>query len=601
MAPETSAPATNVELRVQQAEIHAGPFAHVSDQARLEAATAMRSVVGICGATGRSASETGGDSPPKLRKANEKQSAAAVESGSSSGDESDTDFAPQTLAQELAKRMSHTEDVLVQASEQRGRSAEQRRDQTAPIEWRRPMKAAGASSEFPTTPAASAAPVVSAASAAPGPITLTHASGSSSGDESDSAPQTLAQETLARMSHTEDVLVQAPEQGVWSAEQRRDTTPLKGEFYSEEGMVARVELLEKESIKQALEDLWTAANCVDPTDEIIDKQEYAIMHRKIVLHLQPMATPAEAMDATEEDWLRDTMGEAGLSKQRFIISWFELADLWTESMEASEYEDFLIGLLEAIVVQSPDGMIEWKRDPDIIREHFKKRQEQGKKVTDTHNMPLCLSRWHKHLKNQAVQRAAALAADKIRAGLEAARVRPRRGSGSGYSTSIAAAFAAGIGASRRGSQAPTEAGRSLRSSFGPGAASQAPTEAGQSLRSSFGPGAADAAIVAETSEDAPPAFTGRRHSMGAATGRRASFVDAVDACCDLTGRGRRASCAHASDGSSRPSCASSVDAFKPRFSGEGSGGPSLRSSFVDACYDHAVRGPTRTRLDTVGW
>ena len=298
------------------------------------------------------------------------------------------------------------------------------------------------------------------------------------------------------------------------------------------------------------------------------------MHRKIVLHLQPMATPAEAMDATEEDWLRDTMGEAGLSKQRFIISWFELADLWTESMEASEYEDFLIGLLEAIVVQSPDGMIEWKRDPDIIREHFKKRQEQGKKVTDTHNMPLCLSRWHKHLKNQAVQRAAALAADKIQAGLEAARVRPRRGSGSGYSTSIAAAFAAGIGASRRGSQASTEAG--------------------QSLRSSFGPGAADAAIVAETSEDAPPAFMGRRHSMGAATGRRASFVDAVDACCDLTGRGRRASCAHASDGSSRPSCASSVDAFKPRFSGEGSGGPSLRSSFVDACYDHAVRGPTRT-------
>ena len=353
------------------------------------------------------------------------------------------------------------------------------------------------------------------------------------------------------------------------------------------------------------------------------------MHRKIVLHLQPMATPAEAMDATEEDWLRDTMGEAGLSKQRFIISWFELADLWTESMEASEYEDFLTGLLEAIVVQSPDGMIEWKRDADIIREHFKKRQEQGKKVTDTHNMPLCLSRWHKHLKNQAVQRAAALAADKIRAGLEAARVRPRRGSGSGYSTSIAAAFAAGIGASRRGSQAPTEAGQSLRSSFGPGAASQAPTEAGQSLRSSFGPGAAsqapteagqslrssfgpsavdaadttdpiewqraaDAAGVAGNSEDAPAAFMGRRHSMGATTGRRASFVGAVDACCDLTGRGRRTSCAHASDGASRPSCASFVDAFKPRFSGEGSGGPSLRSSFVDACYDHAVRGPTRT-------
>ena len=34
-----------------------------------------------------------------------------------------------------------------------------------------------------------------------------------------------------------------------------------------------MELLEK-SIKQALENMWTAANCVDPTDGIIDKQGY---------------------------------------------------------------------------------------------------------------------------------------------------------------------------------------------------------------------------------------------------------------------------------------------------------------------------------------
>ena len=40
--------------------------------------------------------------------------------------------------------------------------------------------------------------------------------------------------------------------------------------------MARMDLLEKESIKQALEDLWTAANCVDPTDEIIDKQELTL-------------------------------------------------------------------------------------------------------------------------------------------------------------------------------------------------------------------------------------------------------------------------------------------------------------------------------------
>ena len=143
------------------------------------------------------------------------------------------------------------------------------------------------------------------------------------------------------------------------------------------------------------------------------------MHRKMVLLLQPMATPTEAMEAMEEDWLRDTMGEEGLSKQRFLISWFELADLWTESMAEEEYEEFLTNFLSKIVVQN-EGVIEWQRDEQIIREHFRDRQEQGKKVTDTYNMPLCLSRWHKHLKNQAMQRAAVLAADRIAAGLEAA-------------------------------------------------------------------------------------------------------------------------------------------------------------------------------------
>ena len=180
MAPETPAPATNDELHVQQAEIHAGPFAHVSDQARLEAATAMRSVMGFSGA-----SETGGDSQPRLlQTANETHWSAAVESGSLSDGESDSD--------------------------------------------------------------------------------------------SDSAPQTLVQELAKRMNHAEDVSARAPEERGWSSEQTRNETPLKGEFYSEEGMMARMELLEKESIKQALEDLWTAANCVDPTDEIIDKQELTL-------------------------------------------------------------------------------------------------------------------------------------------------------------------------------------------------------------------------------------------------------------------------------------------------------------------------------------
>ena len=79
--------------------------------------------------------------------------------------------------------------------------------------------------------------------------------------------QTLAQELVARLRHTEEL----------SAGQKKKHQSLcSAEFYSEEGIMTRMDLLEKESIKQALEDLWIAANCVDPTDEIIDKQELTL-------------------------------------------------------------------------------------------------------------------------------------------------------------------------------------------------------------------------------------------------------------------------------------------------------------------------------------
>jgi hypothetical protein len=37
-------------------------------------------------------------------------------------------------------------------------------------------------------------------------------------------------------------------------------------------------------------------------------------------------------------------------------------------------------------------------------------------------MPLCLARWHRHLKEQAVQRAAAMIADQAQAELDAGSV-----------------------------------------------------------------------------------------------------------------------------------------------------------------------------------
>ena len=82
--------------------------------------------------------------------------------------------------------------------------------------------------------------------------------------------QTLAQELIARLRHTENLSAR---------QQKQHQTDRTSEFYSDVSIMTRMDLLEKESIKKALEDLWIAANCVDPTDEIIDKQELTLALR----------------------------------------------------------------------------------------------------------------------------------------------------------------------------------------------------------------------------------------------------------------------------------------------------------------------------------
>jgi hypothetical protein len=45
-----------------------------------------------------------------------------------------------------------------------------------------------------------------------------------------------------------------------------------------------------------------------------------------------------------------------------------------------------------------------------MRLHYRQRRRLGLKITDDNNLPLCLSRWHKFLQEQARARAAALVA-----------------------------------------------------------------------------------------------------------------------------------------------------------------------------------------------
>jgi hypothetical protein len=79
------------------------------------------------------------------------------------------------------------------------------------------------------------------------------------------------------------------------------------------------------------------------------------------------------VQAAREDWLLDTAGtdHTFLDYPRFRRSLFELADLWTDSLKADKYVDFLQKLYERITRRAP--VTEWKKLKNVM--HFALKAE----------------------------------------------------------------------------------------------------------------------------------------------------------------------------------------------------------------------------------
>ena len=123
--------------------------------------------------------------------------------------------------------------------------------------------------------------------------------------------------------------------------------------------------------------------------------------RSQVLALEPMCLPKDALASAREDWIADTEGGAVdkrgnpvLDKDKFFWSWFELADLWTDSIDPEDYVTFMEETMGNMTVTLKDGTIAWEDDKIVLRRHFDKRRRDGKKNTPTYNLPLARSRWY---------------------------------------------------------------------------------------------------------------------------------------------------------------------------------------------------------------
>jgi hypothetical protein len=139
--------------------------------------------------------------------------------------------------------------------------------------------------------------------------------------------------------------------------------------YSTKALLMRESLKFDPMVLRLLRKIWDVTDGDASGD--VDFQEYTIMFRKLHIVLyghsadrQLAAKHAEALAAKE--WIVDSMGYHSMGPPLFKQSWFQLADQWTDEIDAMEYCCFLADVVECLTVTSPGtGCCEFRDDEDI--------------------------------------------------------------------------------------------------------------------------------------------------------------------------------------------------------------------------------------------
>ena len=143
-------------------------------------------------------------------------------------------------------------------------------------------------------------------------------------------------------------------------------------LYTEENEAKRQSLRHHPEVKQALEKWWeTAMSTVEADgrakEEVMRKEDYITVSKCMYKALIETYDEAEALAEAEEDWEKDSQGTGALGKKLFLDAMFELADMWTETIAAEEYRDFLNQLFHCVAEQRPNGTFVWKvRAPRVL-------------------------------------------------------------------------------------------------------------------------------------------------------------------------------------------------------------------------------------------
>ena len=142
------------------------------------------------------------------------------------------------------------------------------------------------------------------------------------------------------------------------------------DMYTEANLAKRYKLRHSPEVLEVLQLWWACAQRSMQSEKLqvtaLARDDYVRLCTKIYKAMIESFDEAEAAECSEEDWLQDSQGEAELSRERFLDAMFELADVWTRTIEPAEYAAFMRDLF-GHVAHSKDGVdYFWKADADIV-------------------------------------------------------------------------------------------------------------------------------------------------------------------------------------------------------------------------------------------
>ncbi len=143
------------------------------------------------------------------------------------------------------------------------------------------------------------------------------------------------------------------------------------DFYEDDALELRRSLRRHPKIIAQIDRFWSSygkePSKFNPNQLVIPMAEYIKVYLLMVKALYKDFHIESVRAAAREDWLLDTAGTADhtyLDYPRFRRSMFEIADLWTNSLKADKYVEFLSKLYERITRRTQ--VTEWKKLKNVI-------------------------------------------------------------------------------------------------------------------------------------------------------------------------------------------------------------------------------------------